>query len=309
MACTGLSLLSYLHVGFNRSCCFLQKLTYFLFWPLYILFIKAASIFVAGQDDWKSANMRLTAFEGSFEAQFQFLLQLFIVFARSDREISNLQILTLASSLMSIVSTNIDGHFVKTPQTTIKTKAKFIPLFLASSIFYIGSWALIIAKLRFYSFSVVVIQNIVIFSKMCFASRLKTKPGRFFDATAIFIVQALSLIALAILVNCYSSSIQVLTLSSEGLDYIYISDIDIVESLSYFNTIFVLCLSSFAIYLPLQYFQVVIPEMEEEEAKKKDVESQMKAEAEEESKLEAEVTAKATIQERENDGNENESTV
>ena len=190
----------------------------------------------------------------------QFMLQLFIAFVRSDREISNLQILTIASSLMSIVSTKIEGYFVKKPKTTIKTKAKLIILFLASSIFDSASSALMIATLRCYSVSVLVIGTIFLYIKMCFASRLKTKSGRFFDANAHWTFQALCLIATAILVNCFSNGIQILTLSSKGFDYIYLSDIDIVKSLSYFNTIFVLCLSSFAISLPLDYFQVVIPE-------------------------------------------------
>ena len=287
MAFTGYGLLHYLHVGFNRSCSFLQKVTYFLFWPFYILFIKAASIFVAGQDDWKSANMRLTGFEGLFEAQAQFMLQLYIAFARSDRMISNLQILTLASSLMSIVSAKIESHFAEKPQATMKTKASYLPLYLAFSFFNMVSMALMIATLRCYSFVIVIIINIVVSLKRCLSSRLKTKSGRFFDSTTRFILQALSLIAVAILVNSFSSSVQILTFTSlEGLknvpiSFIYLSDIDIVKNLCYFNTIFVLCLSSFAIYLPLQYFQVVVPKMEREEAKK-------------------------TMQERENDANKNE---
>ena len=37
------------------------------------------------------------------------------------------------------------------------------------------------------------------------------------------------------------------------------------EKMSYFNIIFVVCLSSLALYLPLAYFQVVVPENKEEE--------------------------------------------
>ena len=58
-AFTGASLWFFLQVGFNKKC-WCQKLTYFLLWPFYVLFIKTASIFVDGQEDWKSANMRLT---------------------------------------------------------------------------------------------------------------------------------------------------------------------------------------------------------------------------------------------------------
>ena len=68
---------------------------------------------------------------------------------------------------------------------------------------------------------------------------------------------------------------------------IHLADVDIVKRLSYFNTIFAVCLTSCCvIYLPLAYFQS--PEMK---------------------KLEEE--AKKTIQETEHDAdnNENESSV
>ena len=46
------------------------------------------------------------------------------------------------------------------------------------------------------------------------------------------------------------------------------------ERMSYFNTIFVVCLSSLALYLPLAYFQVVVPEMKEEAEEEEETENE-----------------------------------
>ena len=104
--------------------------------------------------------------------------------------------------------------------------------------------------------------------------------------TIPIIVDALSLIAVAAMVNCFSSSIQIVTITEYAFLHINLADVEIVKRLSYFNTIFAVCLTFFAIYIPLAYFQS--PEMKE---------------------LEEE--AKKTIQETEHnaDNNENESSV
>ena len=274
-AFTGASLWFFLQVGFNKKC-WCQKLTYFLLWPFYVLFIKTASIFVDGQEDWKSANMRLTGIEGVFEAQAQFLLQLYIAFNRPDRELSTLQITSLTSSLVSIVLAKIEDHCALKPQTSIKTKASLFPMFLAFSIFVLGSTALMIATLRLYFVFIAVFCLIGLKLRECFASQMKTKSGKFIKLTIPMIFKAFLLIVVAILVNCFSSSLKVLTITALPFgdkpftDEIYLSDVAIVkkmcyEKMSYFNIIFVVCLSSLALYLPLAYFQVVVPENKEEE--------------------------------------------
>ena len=55
--------------------------------PFIFLLVKFANIFYDGdsQDEWKSANMAMTGIEGFWEAGFQFVLQLFIIFKRADR--------------------------------------------------------------------------------------------------------------------------------------------------------------------------------------------------------------------------------
>ena len=281
---TGGGLLAYLAVRFNRKCwCLvgiLFQLTYFLFWPFYVLLIKAASIFVDGQDDWKSANMNLTGIEGIFEAQAQFLLQLYIAFNRPDRELTTLQIQSLITSLMSIVLAKIEVHFAGKPQTSISTKASLFPLYLAFSIFFLGSWALMLATLRFYFCFVA----LFFWGVSVLNAKMKEKSGKFLTLTIPMIFNAILLIVVAILVNCFSSSIKIMTITAlpfidEHLtDHIYLSDVDIVQRmcykrLSYFNSMFLVCLSSLALYLLLAYFQVGFcnnnyREIQEEKAKK-----------------------------------------
>ena len=106
--------------------------------------------------------------------------------------------------------------------------------------------------------------------------------------TIPMILNVFTLIVVAVMVNCFSSTMQIMTYDGylDILFYISLANVDIVKRLSYFNTIFAVCLTCFAIYLPLAYFQS--PEMKE---------------------LEEE--AKKTIQETEHDAdnNENESSV
>merc|ERR1712156_343967 len=87
----------------------IEKLLFMIMFPFIFLFVKFANIFAVNQegvanDDWKSASMAITGIEGIFEAQWQFVLQLFIIFNRADREPSMIQMLTLCTSLMSVTN-------------------------------------------------------------------------------------------------------------------------------------------------------------------------------------------------------------
>ena len=51
--------------------------------------------------------MSITGIEGLYEASYQFVLQLFVVLKKADRQPLTIQILTMVTSLMSIVISNI----------------------------------------------------------------------------------------------------------------------------------------------------------------------------------------------------------
>ena len=92
--------------------------------------------------------MALTGVEGKFEGGLQLVLQLFIVFKRADREPSNIQLMTLASSLMSCVVATIEDIFAHKPKTSIEVKASFIPYALITNIYSQMTAALIISTIQ-----------------------------------------------------------------------------------------------------------------------------------------------------------------
>ena len=115
--------------------------------PLIFLSVKFANIFTDGQKKWKTAAMAMTAIEGTFEGSLQLILQLFIVFNRADREPTNIQIMTLASSLVSCAVASIEDIFAHKPETSIEVKASFIPYALLMHIYGRMAMALIISTI------------------------------------------------------------------------------------------------------------------------------------------------------------------
>ena len=90
----------------------------------------------------------ITGIEGSIEGSLQFVLQLFIVFNRADRQPTLLQVLTLATSLLSIMNAKVDIMFADKPETPFMEKAKFWPYALFFSIFSWVSMSLIISTIQ-----------------------------------------------------------------------------------------------------------------------------------------------------------------
>ena len=90
----------------------------------------------------------ITGIEGNFEGSWQFVLQLFIVFNRADREPTLLQLLTLVTSLLSIMTANVDSKFADKPDTPLMEKAKLWPYALFVSIFNWVTISLIISTIQ-----------------------------------------------------------------------------------------------------------------------------------------------------------------
>merc|ERR1711944_22901 len=90
----------------------------------------------------------MTGLEGGLEAKFQFVLQLFIVFNRSDRKPTLIQMLTLASSLVSIAYAKVEYLFARKPSESMSTKMSFFPYGLSTAIAQCGSLALMAATIQ-----------------------------------------------------------------------------------------------------------------------------------------------------------------
>ena len=91
----------------NSCLWFLQQVLFFLFFPLFLLPMKFMLIFMGDKTEWRKTKMMLTGIEGVFESGFQLMLQLFIIFSRSDRKPSTVQFLSILSSFISLVYARI----------------------------------------------------------------------------------------------------------------------------------------------------------------------------------------------------------
>ena len=229
--------------------------------------VKFANIFTDGQENWKTAAMAMTGVEGIFEGGCQLILQLYIVFNRADRQPSNIQIMTLASSLMSTVVSTIEDIFANKPQTSIEIKASFIPYALFYNIYERTASALIISTTQWNMIFIIIGAGtgsgigLALFKK---GDLKKPAKLRLFINIILFCAYAITLTVIAILVNYFEET----NIWNWGAKEVKLSDLAVVKY-NYFNYIFVSCLLSGIISQVLYIYQVMkIPNQEEEEAKK-----------------------------------------
>ena len=270
----------------------IEKLIFFLLFPLIFLSVKFVNIFTAGQDEWKTAAMAMTGIEGITEAQFQFMLQLFIIFKRADREPSIIQVLSLASSYISIAIAFIESIFADKPQTTIQTKVSLLPMALFGIAVSGISTALIISTIQwnylFALFSILIAFCIYIYLRSWFATTLSPETHMvnskaieefYFYVITVF-VGILTLAIIFIFVNFYEEK----TIWNWWAEPVKLTELAIVQK-KYFNTLFGICLPSGVIGIILYYFQVLKPRLKEESEKIDDMERMEPPENEEDGKF------------------------
>ena len=81
-----------------------------LLFPLLRVLIMVISLVNTGKE-WKKFSAFIKVYEGHFESFFQFVLQFYIILTRADREPSNIQLLTVAISLIMVVVSGMNGYF------------------------------------------------------------------------------------------------------------------------------------------------------------------------------------------------------
>ena len=86
----------------------------FPFFPFVLICVKVIGLLNPGPN-WKILAERFALSEGQIESQWQFLLQLFIVFTRADRLPSNVQLVTIVTSLLMLTKVDIGGILMKQP--------------------------------------------------------------------------------------------------------------------------------------------------------------------------------------------------
>ena len=126
---------------------------------------------LTAQDHWTILTSKIGIAEGFFNAHLQYLLQLFIFFAKADRYPSAFQYASASGSLLFLMWSRIEslladrgGHRLS-PGQKVWWLLRFGPVFLFNSAFKLGSISLIFAILRYnavYIYGIVVIMWLVI---------------------------------------------------------------------------------------------------------------------------------------------------
>jgi hypothetical protein len=81
-----------------------------LLFPLLRVLIMIISLVNTGKE-WRKFSAFIKVYEGHFESFFQCVLQFYIILTRADREPSNIQLLTVAISLIMVVVSGMNGYF------------------------------------------------------------------------------------------------------------------------------------------------------------------------------------------------------
>ena len=125
-------------------------------WPLFIplmICCKVIGLFCPGKN-WRKLTSRMTTSEGFWEATMELLLSFFIILSRIDRKPSTVQLASMATSLIMIIKTGIADFLRDQPpmerHTEVQAYITLFPLFLSSTFFKLGSWAVIAALLRYW---------------------------------------------------------------------------------------------------------------------------------------------------------------
>ena len=226
--------------------------------------MKFVNIFNAGQDDqyhWKSASMAMNCVEGIQEASYQFILQLYIVFNRADRQPSNMQMFSLVSSLISMSIARMEGFLSDKPQAKIKTKAALLPMTLLASIYFSGSHALVITAIQW---NVIFLDGILgLEIIICWLLLIFKRLSRANHAFNSQIILRLGFVITLTVISFYVNYDKETTFFNWWDEPIKLEELAIVKK-SYFNIVVGICIASAIISLILYYFQVYKPNLKED---------------------------------------------
>lgn len=124
--------------------------------PLQFVLVFLISLINQGPE-WTRLSGKIAVAEGLYDASLQYVLQIFIVFTREDREPSDVQMATMVSSMAMLAIARIDGWLMDeggdhmTLGEKIVAYLSLLPLAITNSSFKLGSIGFITAVLRYYA--------------------------------------------------------------------------------------------------------------------------------------------------------------
>ena len=115
--------------------------------PLQIFLVKLLAFLTNGPEMKKIKNL-MTILEAVFESDLQFVLQLYIIFSRADRQPSTSQILSLSTSIIFSAKSKLEENFADKPNEPILKKLQLLPQKLCFTVFICGSMAVLTTIFR-----------------------------------------------------------------------------------------------------------------------------------------------------------------
>ena len=240
------------------------------FFPLQVFIIKLLTLLSNGPEMKKIRNLMIYL-EGAFESSFQFILQLYIIFTRADRQPSTTQLLSISTSILFMAKAHLEANFADKPDEPLSRKLVMLPQKLCFIIHFCGSAAILASTFQMSFFIMVLVSYALVFLLCCFCMKTKISQGSSWYNQKIKelsilsvskdVLSILTLFALLVLIN-YFPDTAIPTLSYEGLPKSWIfsrrklSNIAIVDE-NWANYIIPPVMVSCGVYWILFYNQVV----------------------------------------------------
>ena len=145
--------------------------------PLQVILVKLFTFLTNGPEMKKISTLMIIC-EANFESQLQFLLQLYIIFTRADRQPSTSQMLSLSTSIFFMAKSSLESSFVNKPNEPLLKKLPLLPQKLCELIFWYGSYAILLSTFRI-TFFVIGLFTIVTFASClkCICMKAKISQG------------------------------------------------------------------------------------------------------------------------------------
>ena len=260
--------------------------------PFLVIWAKLVALVNPGEE-WKKFTFRLTAAEGSFESTTSFILQLFVVFTRADRQPSHVQLASMVTSLVMIVKTKTQSFLKDQPPMAMedhfKKAASVVPMMLTQQITSLGSIAATAAILRYLTmpiwFLVFALRNIIarVSSKIKLSEPLpdttfkktvrEENKMKWFVSLKVCanLTWLLILTCLTITANVHPNAPlpDLSNFPDLRIELIKLSNNALVQDIYHLNTIYTTVMISGAIFTVLVYIQIVLPCKEHLEKQKK----------------------------------------
>ena len=146
--------------------------------PLQVILVKLFTFLTDGPEMKKISTLMIIC-EANFESQLQFLLQLYIIFTRADRQPSTSQMLSLSSSIFFMAKSSLESSFANKPNEPLLKKLPLLSQKLCKLIFWYGSYAILLSTFRI-TFLVIGLFTIVTFANClkCICMKAKISQGQ-----------------------------------------------------------------------------------------------------------------------------------